>query len=219
MAGAREIEQIVEELGQPYSAMLGIRLHDGDTEWLKWFLAAFLYAKPIREESATKTYQVFISNGLTTAAAIADASRDKLIRLLGEGGYTRYDESTATRLHAIFGHLQEEYEGKLIRLYAAAKDSRDLERRIAELGKGIGPVTVEIFLRDMRMVWPKADPEPTPRVREVAKALGIGDLKEYTRKNRFDPVRLETAMHRYSRQLKKHPWKPSGRTTSSGSAG
>jgi len=198
-----DVRKLVDELGEPYSDMLGIDLHEGDPAYFKWFLAAFLYAKPIREESTTKTFEIFKANGITTPAAIVKAGWDKLVKLLGEGGYRRYDESTADRLLAIADHLLKEYDGKLSRLYEAAKDEGDLERRIRELGKGIGPVSVEIFLRDMRMVWPKADPPLVPDVHKTAKALGIGDLKRYARENNVDLTRLETALHRYSRLMKK----------------
>ena len=203
MASAVEVKKIMQDLGEPYSTMLGIDLKNGDEAYSKWFLAAFLYAKPIREESATKTYRVFESHGLTTARAIADSTWDELVELLGKGGYTRYDDSTATRLLAIFGNLLDEYGGRLSQLYKESKDSCDLEVRIRELGKGIGPVTISVFLRDMRGVWPKADPEPTPRILETAKALGIDDVKKYASSSHLDLVRLETALHRYSRQMRK----------------
>jgi endonuclease III len=173
-----DVKKLVDELGQPYSEMLGIDLRRGDPAYMKWFLAAFLYAKPIREEAAMKTYKIFESQGLTTPAAIKRAGWDELVRLLGEGGYRHYDESTADRLLAIADHLQKEYDSKLSNLYEASKDSLDLERRLVELGKGIGPVTVEVFLRDIQKVWPKADPAPTPRIRGAMKELGIDDLKE-----------------------------------------
>jgi endonuclease III len=198
-----DIRKLVEELGEPYSEMLGIDLRKGEQAYMKWFLAAFLYAKPIREEAATKTYRVFESHGLTDPAAIVRAGRDRLVELLGEGGYRRYDESTADRLLAIAEHLLKEYDGKLSRLYDESKDEGDLERRIRELGKGIGPVTVEIFLRDMQMVWPKADPPLVPDVKKAAADLGIGDVKAYARKHDIDLVRLETALHRHSRIKKK----------------
>ncbi|MGA9138855.1 MAG: hypothetical protein WBZ29_01430 [Methanocella sp.] len=201
MSARDEIREIVDELGEPYSEMLGIDLSKGDPAYFKWFLAAFLYAKPIREESATKTYRVFEAHSLTTPAAIERAGWDKLVELLGEGGYRRYDESTADRLLAIAAHLLKEYDGKLSRLYEASKDSLDLERRIRELGKGIGPVTVEVFLRDMQEVWPKAKPAPAPRIRDAMKELDIDDLKRFARENHIDIVRLETALHRYSRGL------------------
>lgn len=194
-----DIKKLIEELGEPYSEMLGIDLRKGEQAYMKWFLAAFLYAKPIREESATKTYRVFEANGITTPNAIIRAGWDRLVQLLGEGGYRRYDESTATRLLSIADHLLKEYDGKLSRLYEEAKDEQDLERRIRELGKGIGPVTVEVFLRDIQKVWPKADPPLVPDVREAATELGIKDVKAYAREHNIDLVRLETALHRYAR--------------------
>jgi len=197
-----DVRKFVAELGEPYSAMLGINLSEGDGAYAKWFLAAFLYAKPIREESATRTYHVFEAHGLTTATTIAHASRETLIKRLGEGGYARYDESTSTRLLTIFGHLLQEYDGKFGRLYDASKESRDLEQLIMGLGKGIGPVTVSVFLRDMRPVWSKADPKPTPRVMEAAMELGIGDIGKYAQGHHIDRVRLETALHRYSKKLR-----------------
>lgn len=200
---AAEIRNLVEELGEPYSTQLGIDLSKGDPEWLKWFLAAFLYAKPIQESSAADTYRTLEKHGLTSAKAIADIDRDRLVYLLDEGGYARYDESTADRLLAIFGKLQQEYAGKLSRLYAQAEDSGDLEERLHALGKGIGPVTVSVFLRDMQAVWPKADPEPTPREKETAQALGVGDIRKYAKEHQIDRVRLETALHRYSRKLRR----------------
>jgi hypothetical protein len=203
MATPEEIRKLVNKLGEPYSEMLGIDLHEGDPAYLKWFLAAFLYAKPIREESATKTFRLFEANGLTSAQAIVDAGWDRLVEILDKGGYTRYDFSTADRLLAIFDHLQREYDGNFSSLYFRSKDNRDLERRIRELGKGIGPVTVEIFLRDMQIVWPMADPAPTPRIREAMKELGIRDLKKFARDNHFDIVHLETALHRYERNEKR----------------
>src|SRR5512142_551939 len=104
-----DIKKLVEELGEPYSEMLGIDLRKGEPAYFKWFLAAFLYAKPIREESASKTYRVFEAHGITSPEAIIRAGWDRLVDLLGEGGYRRYDESTATRLLAIADHLLKEY--------------------------------------------------------------------------------------------------------------
>jgi endonuclease III len=198
-----EIKKLIDELGQPYSEMLGIDLRKGDPAYFKWFLAAFLYAKPIREESATKTLKVFEDHGITTPGAIIRAGWNRLVGLLGEGGYRRYDESTADRLLAIADHLMKEYDGKLSRLHKEAKDEPDLERRLRALGKGIGPVTVEIFLRDMQHVWPKANPSLVPDVAKAAAALGIDDVKRYARENRIDIIRLETALHRYAKKMKK----------------
>ncbi len=196
-----DIVELVKSMGEPYSRMLGIDLRRGDAEYVKWLLASILYAKPIREESATRTFREFEAARLVDAASIVEAGWDRLVKVLDKGGYTRYDFSTATKLLEVFGGLLNEYGGSLQRLYEASTDSEDLERRLIGLGKGVGPITVSIFLRDMRSVWPKARPKPTPRVRRAMKALRIEDLEDYARRHGLDIVRLETALHRYSRTL------------------
>ena len=197
-----DIYRLVEDCGEPYSKMLSIDLGEGDRAYVKWFLASFLYSKPIREESATKTYKLFEANGLTGAASIVSAGWDRLVAILDKGGYTRYDYSTADRLLEIFGSLQKYYGGSLGRLYRESRDEKDLEMRLTGLGKGIGPVTISIFLRDMRRVWPRADPEPTQKIKTAMSSLGIGDLKQYSKEHGMDIVRLETALHRRSRSIK-----------------
>jgi hypothetical protein len=54
--------------------------------------------------------------------------------------------------------LQEQYAGDLNNLHEKAQDGKDLESRLKQLGKGIGDVTVNIFLRELRTVWVKARP-------------------------------------------------------------
>ena len=71
------------------------------------------------------------------------------------------------------------------------------------LGKGIGPVTVSIFLRDMREIWPKAGQELTPDVKKTASLLGIKDVKAFARGHGLGMAELLTALHRYSRSIKK----------------
>jgi hypothetical protein len=50
---------------------------------------------------------------------------------------------------------------------------QDLKNRLKNLGKGIGEVTINIFLRELRDIWDKAKPEPTSLVLLAAKNLGI----------------------------------------------
>ena len=107
-----------------------------------------------------------------------------------QGRISRYDYSTADRLLEIFGNLQKDYGGSLSRLYRESGDEKDLERRLEGLGKGIGPVTISVFLRDMRHVWPRADPETTSKIKTVMSSLGIGDLKQCAKEQSVDIIRL-----------------------------
>jgi len=184
--------------------MLGINLKSRKNEdIIKWFLAAILYSKPIRESSATRTYQCFEKQGITTARRIVAAGWDRLVSILDEGGYTRYDFSTADKLLEIFGRLEKLYGGDLTKLYELSRDGAEVEERLKGLGKGIGNTTISIFLRDMKHIWRKTEPRATPLVTMALKKLRIGDPKEYAKRHRIDIVRLETALLRYSKDFLK----------------
>ena len=198
------LKDFVVRYGQPYSDMLGISLKSGRNEQIiKWFLAAILYGKPIRESSATRTYQCFEKYGVTSGRRILRAGWDRLVQILDEGGYTRYDFSTADKLLEVFGNLERRYDGNLTRLYEESKDEVELEANLKALGKGIGDTTVSIFLRDMRYIWNRAEPKPTPLVTVATKRLRIRELKQYAKKHGVDIVRLETALLRYSKDFLK----------------
>ena len=76
---------------------------------------------------------------------------------MDSGGYVRYDFSTASNLLEIASSLRQKY-GSLEALYTQSKDSKDLEKRLLEF-KGVGPTTVNIFLRELKAVWEKARPQ------------------------------------------------------------
>ena len=78
--------------------------------------------------------------------------------MLGEGHYVRYDESTAERLLKLCEKLNKEYGGKISGIHEASENRKDFEKRLGEF-EGIGPKTVEIFMREAGKVWlPQANP-------------------------------------------------------------
>ena len=113
--------------------------------------------------------------GVYSPEAVLGQGWDNLVVLLDQGGYTRYDFKTATKLLKIMESLQARYQGSLERLHAAAADPDDLERRLRELAPGIGPATVNIFLRELRGIWAKADPPLSPLAQAAAEHSGLMD--------------------------------------------
>jgi endonuclease III len=95
------------------------------------------------------------------------------VEILDRGGYVRYDFKTATKLLDLSRAVIDRYGGDLNVLYAEAADPKDLEDRLKSVGKGIGDVTVNIFLREMRGIWQKAEPLPPELVITAARNMGI----------------------------------------------
>lgn len=164
-----------------YSEELGIALcEDDDGALFRWFLASTLLGARISETIARHTYQSFLRHGLTTPQTILSAGWHFLVNpVMREGGYVRYDGRKSDQILSDCRHLIEEYDGSLRLLHQVAADERDLERRL-DAFPGVGPVTINIFLRELRPIWSKADPEPLPLVTATAGELGI-DLSRYLR--------------------------------------
>ncbi len=188
----------------PYSALLNINLKTGkNDEILKWFLASLLYSKPIRESSATKTYKCFERFGVITSKRIIQAGRKRLISILDEGGYARYDFNTSSKLIEAFRNLDERYSGNFNKLYERSNNGEELECKIKELAEGIGDTTVSILLRDMQSIWKKAHPEPTSLVKMAMEDLEIKNLADCSKKNNIDIIWLETVLLRYAKNFLK----------------
>ena len=181
-----------------YSEELGIDLASGrDQDLFLWFLASLLFGQRISEGIARNTYHSFVRHRLTTPRKILAAGWDYLVNpIMREGGYVRYDESKSRKILSACRMLMDLYGGSLSRLHAVASDGRDLEGRLLAF-YGVGPVTVNIFLRELRPYWAKADPAPLPVVRVLAQSIGI-DLDKIDRKS-LEFARLEAGLIRLRR--------------------
>ena len=211
------LKTLLEKSGQKYSEILGIKLEaSSDKEVFKWFLASLLFGAPITESSVTKTYRCFQKYHVLLPEKILKTGCDGLVKILDEGSYTRYDFKTADKLLLVMTNFEKNYNGSLNLLHREALDSGDLEKRLKQLGKGVGDVTVSIFLRDLRGIWKKADPRPTPLVILAATNLGIikgrqsekvlEGLKEFWNRNRiegFTFVNFETALLRLGKEQRR----------------
>ena len=184
-----------------YSAELGIDLGQGTNDaYFRWFLASLLFGAQISETTAKNTYRAFIRHGLTTPAKIVDAGWDFLVStVMREGGYVRYDGRKSTQVLRDCETLIASYGGSLRRLHDCARDPRDLEYILLTF-YGLGPVTVNIFLRELRPFWAKAAPDPLPAVDRIAKEARV-NLARYDRKSLVF-ARVEAGL---IRQRRKHP--------------
>ncbi len=156
-----------------FAAELGIDLKAGPEARQQWFLAAILYGGRISGQLAARTYRVFAARGLFNPDDILAQGWDNLVILLDEGGYTRYDFKTATKLLKVMSTLKEEYQGSLERIHALAESYEDLEARLQALAPGIGPTTVNIFLRELRGIWARAAPPLSPLAQSAGEHLGL----------------------------------------------
>jgi hypothetical protein len=176
-AGRTQIAHVTRrtlEQSALYSEKLGINLAKcDDAACFRWFLASLLFGARISETIAENTYRRFVHHGLTSPQRIVEAGWDFLVfPVMREGGYVRYDGRKSTQVLRDSEKLIADYGGSLRRLHEEARDANDLEQRLLAF-YGVGPVTMNIFLRELRPFWAKADPDPLPAVRKLAKYLPL----------------------------------------------
>lgn len=118
-----------------------------DIDMFRWFLLCYLFGKPIRSESAVATWRLLVKDTLDTPWAITGASERQLVRVLHEGGYTRYQHVTARALQICMERLIREYDGSLLFMLESSLDEDELSKRLRQL-YGVGPKVAEIFMRE-----------------------------------------------------------------------
>lgn len=133
---------------------LNIDLSRGEeSELFKWFLASFLFGKRIQQAIAASAYRVIVEkHHCDSPDKLCSHSWQELVDMLGEGHYVRYDESTAERLLKLCEKLNQDYGGKISAIQHASANRKELEKRLQEF-EGVGPKTVEIFLREAGPLW------------------------------------------------------------------
>jgi hypothetical protein len=151
-----------------YSEELGIDLSQGsDTVYFRWFLASLLFGARISETIAKNTYRAFLRHDLTSPGRIVGAGWGFLVDpIMREGGYVRYDGRKSTQVLRDCQRLLTDYRGSLRR----RRPRCALEAALLTF-YGVGPVTANIFLRELHPYWSKANSEPLPIVKSLAKKL------------------------------------------------
>jgi hypothetical protein len=173
MPGGDRTQRLLDVAGTTYAQQAGIRLADRPAPLYQLLVLSSLLSTRISAAIAVAAARELRIAGYTTAQRMRAATWQQRVDALGRGHYRRYDESTATRLGQGAELLIERYRGDLRRLADAA--GKDIGKAGALLSDvpGIGPVGIDIFLREVQAVWPWVRPYVGERVAKAAKQLGV----------------------------------------------
>jgi endonuclease III len=130
-----------------HAADFGLDVLSGDDDMFRWFLLAYLFGKPIQSSVAAQTWQIFVDRQLDTPWAILALPPRRLVGVLDEGRYTRYDEVMTKALRICMRQLIDDYDGSLMLMGESSANEDELNKRLQTL-YGVGPKTAEIFMRE-----------------------------------------------------------------------
>ncbi|WP_344561611.1 hypothetical protein [Streptomyces axinellae] len=164
---------MLEHHGQTYAEEAGITLRNTPSPLYRLLVLSLLLSARIRADIAVASSRALSEAGMRDARRMAEATWQQRVDALGEGGYRRYDERTATQLGEGAELLKEEYGGDLRKL----RERDDPEAGLREV-PGLGPVGVSIFLREAQAVWPEFQPYLDPKALQGAGKLGLPESAE-----------------------------------------
>ncbi|MFE5243606.1 MULTISPECIES: endonuclease [unclassified Streptomyces] len=200
MSARRTMDALLEKHGTTYAAEAGIRLRDTPQPLYQLLVLSDLLSARIRAGVAVASARALFSHRLRTPRRMADATWQERVDALGEGGYRRYDERTATQLGDGARLLLDAYGGDLRRLRGEADGDPDALRTGLRRFPGIGPAGADIFLREVQTVWPETAPCLDAKALQGARRLGLpGNAGKLARlADGRDPAVLAAALVRAS---------------------
>ena len=176
MASKRDrVTELLDAHGETFSHELHIKLEsDTPSVLFQWLTASVLYSARINAELATRSARELQKAKLRTARAMAQSAERDRLKALTEGGYTRYRERTASMLVDLSEYLLDRYHGDLRKLREEAGRDPRQERKLLKEVKGLGDVGVDIFLREVQVIWPENAPFADKRALTAARQLKLG---------------------------------------------
>lgn len=162
------VRELLKQHGETYAHEAGITLRDTPMPLYQLLVLSMLLSARIRADIAVASARAFTKAGMKDPKRMAEATWQQRVDALGEGGYRRYDERTATMLGQGAELVLDKWGGDLRRL----RRSDDPQAALREV-PGIGPTGVSIFLREAQTVWPEYQPYLDGKALQGAEKLGL----------------------------------------------
>jgi AcrR family transcriptional regulator len=177
------VKRLLDRHGQTYAQELGIKLEAGSPSALfQWLSASILYSARIGSAIAAEAFRNMKRHGWQSARALAGSTWDQRVAELNKAGYARYQERTATMLGDMSEFVLDRWQGDLRKLRDEAEEEPRRERTLLKELKGLGDVGVDIFFREVQVIWPELAPFADRRALKTAEQLGLGNSADDLRR-------------------------------------
>ncbi|MEN3310480.1 MAG: hypothetical protein V7603_6682 [Micromonosporaceae bacterium] len=177
----RLIRRLLDQQGRGFAEACGFRVTNSPSNLFGLLYLSMLAAACRDYRRAVALASALRAQGWDSAVRMAEAPPGQRVRVLREAGADR----GAGRLAGVLGDLaaavRDRYRGDLRRLRTEAGRDPDRERRLLLALPGVEHRTVELFFREVQVVWPEIAPFADGPALAAARRLGLGRRVEELR--------------------------------------
>lgn len=172
---SRVLRVLLDRHGQTYAEQAGFTVRNTPSPLFRLVCLALLLSARIRSDIAVDAAKAMAAAGWTSPGKLLESTWSERAGVLNRAGYARYDERTSTMLAETAQLIADRWRGDLRRLRDEAERDPTAERQLLKKCKGLGDVGVDIFFREVQLVWPELRPFADRRALRAAKELGLPD--------------------------------------------
>ncbi len=169
----RLVRRLLERQGRGFAEAYGFQVNNNPGGLFRLLYLSMLTSGRRDYRRGVRIAQALRDAGWDSAARLAAAEHAQRVAAVRVGGAGR----DADRLAGILGDLAkavvERYGGDLRRLPGRARRDPAAERRALTELPGIDDRTVDVFFRDVQMIWPETRPFADRRALRAANRLGL----------------------------------------------
>lgn len=158
--------------GRGFAEEYGIRVSQNPASLFQVLVLALLLTRDDAQRAVRAT-RALRDAGWDTAGRMAHSRPEQRDRVLREHGLSAPD-AVAALLGELSGALIARYRGDLRRLRAAADRDPGRIRQLLTRLPGVDDQVVELFLRDVQVLWREVAPVADRRALAAARRLGLG---------------------------------------------
>ena len=179
--GRRLTRRLLARVGRGYAEALGFPVTNNPSSLFRLLLLCVLTSRERGYRRAVAIAEALVRQGWDSAARLADSGYDERVAVIRSAGGGRANDRAndrAERWSATLGDLAtavvRRYGGDLRRLRGEARRDQAAQRRLLCGLPGVTDAAVDLFFRDVQVIWPEAGPFADRRSLRAAARLGLG---------------------------------------------
>ncbi|HEX5542214.1 MAG TPA: hypothetical protein VFX60_11750 [Micromonospora sp.] len=169
----RMVRRLVRD-GRGFAEEFGFRVTSNAANLFQLLYLSILLRSQGDYRRAVQAALALRDRGWDTPANLARSPEEERFRVIRDASHRRDARRVAATLGELAEAILQRYRGDLRRLRSAARKDPTAERELLKELPGVDDAVVDLFFRDVQIIWREVAPFADRRALAAARRLGLG---------------------------------------------